>query len=267
MELSILIPAYNEAFRIRAMLEDYCAATAGREVELLVVVNGSRDATERIVREAFMPRFPHLRMIVIPEPVGKGGALMRGLSESRGDKVGYTDADGSTPAAFFLAMADRLEGSGLLIASRWLPGAKINRRQPRHRLVSSRVFNRMVRTAFGLEVTDTQCGAKVMSRDVLETILPRVGVTQWAFDVDLLFHVRRAGFPVREVPAEWNDVSGSKVRYFRAPLEMTAALARLRMIHSPLRGLVRLWDQTLGARLYARRLARMRAIYAEEEAG
>lgn len=265
MQLSILIPAYNEASRIRAMLEDYCAATVDRDAELIVVVNGSYDSTERIVREEFMPRFPRLRVIVITDPVGKGGALMRGLAESRGDKVGFTDADGSTPAAFFLSLADRLDGSGLLIASRWLPGAKISRKQPWHRLVSSRVFNRMVRLAFGLEVTDTQCGAKIMSRDVLETILPRVGVTQWAFDVDLLFHVRRAGFPIREVPAEWNDVAGSKVRFFRAPLEMTAALTRLRLIHSPFRGVVRVWDKTLGARLYARRLERMRSIYANQE--
>ena len=266
MQLTLLIPAHNEADRIRPMLEDYARATTERDAELLVIVNGSHDATEQIVRTDFLPRFPHIRLIVIPDPVGKGGALMRGMLESRGTRIGYTDADGAVPAQAFLALADQMQGDEMIIGSRWLPDSHVPRKQPLPRLISSRFFNGLVRLLFRFPYTDTQCGAKILSRTVAETVRPRLGATQWAFDVDLIFQVRRAGFPVRERPTTWQDVDGTKVRYFRTSLEMFLAVCRLRMLHSPLRSLVALWDRTLGVRLFEKRCARMRAIYPADAA-
>lgn len=259
MDLSILIPAYNEADRIRATLSAYADALRGRDAELIVVVNGSDDATERIVRDGFQPENPFIRMEVIPEKVGKGGALMRGLREARGQKIAFTDADGSTPPPALLDMADSMDFSGVLIGSRWLPDSKIGRPQPLSRRVASRLFNGLVRLLFDLRVTDTQCGAKVTTREAVEAVLPEVGTTQWAFDVEWLFRIRRAGFELREVPVEWNDVSGSKVKLVRHSVEMTFALLRLRMLHSPLKPLVKVWDRTLGRKLFQRRMAHLRA--------
>lgn len=261
MNLSILIPAYNEAARIRPALKAYCDAIRGRDVELLVIVNGTNDNTERIIADEFMPVCPALRSIVIPERVGKGGALMRGLREARGDRIAFTDADGSTPPDALLSLADTLGDEGILIGSRWLPDSVIGRPQPFSRRFISRLFNLYVRLVFGLQVTDTQCGAKVLSRAALDSVLAKLGATQWAFDVELLFHIRHAGFRIREVPIEWNDVSGSKVKIFRSSIEMLLALTRLRLIFSPLKPLVGLWDRSLGRRLFLRRMERMRAIH------
>ncbi|MCC5846492.1 MAG: glycosyltransferase [Verrucomicrobia bacterium] len=261
MELSILIPAYNEAQRIAPTLEDYATATSGRSTEVIVIVNGSSDETADLVRKEFLPRFAHLRLVEISDPVGKGGALMRGMAESQGQKIGFTDADGSVPAEAFLHLADSLREEGIVIGSRWLPDSHVSRKQPLPRLVSSRFFNALVRLYFGFKVTDTQCGAKILTRNVMESILPRLGATQWAFDVDLLFQIRRAGFPIEERPTVWRDVDGSKVHYFRTSMEMFLAVTRLRMLHSPLKFLVRCWDQTLGVRLFERRAERMRSIY------
>ncbi|MGA0368378.1 MAG: glycosyltransferase [Kiritimatiellia bacterium] len=263
MKLSILIPAYNEEHRIREPLEQYGHALRDRNAELLVIVNGSHDRTEQVIREDFLPRFPQFRLLVIPEKVGKGGALLRGIRESRGAKIAFTDADGSTPPGALLDLVDQCPVPGVVLGSRWLPGSVIGRPQPLSRRILSRIFNRFVRLFFGLQVTDTQCGAKVMSREAVQSILPRIGTTQWAFDVELLFQLRKAGIPLLESPVEWRDVSGSKVKIFRSSVEMTFALIRLRLIYSPLKPLMDLWDRTLGRRLFARRMAKMRSIYAK----
>lgn len=263
MQLSILIPAYNEENRIRATLETYGAALQGRDAEMLVIVNGSNDRTEHLIREEFLPRFDQLRLVVIPEKVGKGGALMRGMVESRGEKLAFTDADGSTPPGALLALAEKCQPHTMVLGSRWMRESVIGRKQPLSRRVMSRIFNGFVRLFFGLHVTDTQCGAKVMSRDAVMEVLPRIGTTQWAFDVELLFQLKRAGVPLHEYPVEWDDVSGSKIKIFRSSLEMTLALVRLRMIYSPLKPLVDLWDRSFGRKLFDRRMARIRSIYAD----
>ncbi len=261
MKHSLVIPACNEAARIGPTLRAYLDSAPGKDAEIIVVVNGSRDDTERILRDQFLPRYSELRLVVIPQRVGKGGALIRGLRESRGDTIAFTDADGSTAPADLWALSDALEGDGMVIGSRWLADSHILLAQPWSRRAGSRLFNLTVRLLFGMGFSDTQCGAKVMSRRVLETLLPRIGSTDWAFDVDLLFQARRAGFSIRELPITWRDVGGSKLNLCKAALESLAALSRLRLLHSPLRPLVRIWDNTLGATLYRRRLARLRAIY------
>ena len=104
----------------------------------------------------------------------------------------------------------------------------------------------LVRALFSLRITDTQCGAKVLKAEVVRMILPRLGLTQWAFDVDVLFHVRRAGYQIIEIPTEWHDVAGSKLRVARTSFEMLFAICRLRILHSPLKWVVTLYDLTLG---------------------
>lgn len=261
MELTILIPAYNEEDRIRSTLDMYAEAIEKLDAELVVVVNGSRDQTEDLVRDEYLYADSNIRLVVIPEIVGKGGAIMRGLSEAKGDKIAFTDADGSTPPSSLLDLVTLLDTSGICIGSRWMPESKIGRPQPLSRRIASRLFNGMVRLFFGVQVTDTQCGAKVMTQDVVRSILPSLGCTQWAFDVELLFLTRKQGFTILEKPIEWNDVSGSKVKILQCSLEMTAALLRLRLRYSPFQGLVTLWDKTLGKRLYASRINRMAAVY------
>jgi O-antigen/teichoic acid export membrane protein len=112
--------------------------------------------------------------------------------------------------------------------------------------VASRIFNFLTRILFGLKLTDTQCGAKLMRREAVESILPHLGITQWAFDVDLLFQLRRAGYAIKEIPTTWHDVEGSKVQVGKASTEMVLALARLRLIYSPFKWVVSCYDRFLG---------------------
>ncbi len=253
IQLSIVVPAYNEEARLGKMLDAYLPyfqESFGADYELLVVVNGSRDATESVAR-SYLPRFPQLRVIVEARAIGKGGAVMLGLSSARGRLIGFVDADGATPPAAFHELVRRIGDAGAVIASRRHPRSLISPRQPLSRRAASRVFNWFVRLLFGLRISDTQCGAKLMTRAAGRAVLPALGVTRWAFDVDLLFQLRRAGFAIVEVPTEWHDISGSRLNIFRASLEMSLAMIRLRLLYSPLRWVVGVYDRTMGRIFHA----------------
>ena len=248
MKLSIIVPAYNEASRIGRMLDAYLpyftACYAPGEAELMVVVNGSSDRTAEVVRE-YAQRFPILRCQVEPGNIGKGGALILGFQAARGDLIGFVDADGATPPAAFQELVERIGDAAALIASRWTRGAKVSPPQPLKRRLASRLFNLQVRLFFGLRLTDTQCGAKLIQRSVLLPLIPHFGITRWAFDVDLLYQIRRARGRIREIPTTWSDVQGSKLEVGRASLQMFLALVRLRLMYSPFKFLVRLYRPSL----------------------
>lgn len=248
MKLSIIVPAYNEQDRIGGMLEDYLAHFVPRyhdDVEIIVSVNGSRDRTEDVVRE-FQARFAQVQLRVTPEPIGKGGAIMVGGEQARGGLIGFVDADGATPPVAFEDLVNQIGDAGLIIASRRLPGAVVHPRQPWTRRAVSRVFNALVRTLFKLHITDTQCGAKLMTAPAWRAIVPHIGLTKWAFDVDMLFKTRRAGYRIVEIPTTWRDIGGSKLRIGRVSFQMLLAIVRLRLLYSPLSWVVALYDRLLG---------------------
>jgi glycosyltransferase involved in cell wall biosynthesis len=248
MKLSIVVPAYNEEDRIGRMLEAYLPYFSARypgDYELIVSINHSSDSTEKVVR-ALMPQYPELRVKVDPNPIGKGGAILEGGALAQGRLIGFVDADGSTPPSAFNDLVEQIDDAGLIIASRRLPGATVSPRQPWNRRLASRVFNGLVRGLFKLQITDTQCGAKLMSREAWQAIVPHIGLTHWAFDVDMLFQTRRARYPIKEIPTVWSDVTGSKVEVGRASFQMFLAISRLRMLYSPLRWIVALYDRLLG---------------------
>lgn len=252
MKLSIVIPAYNEEARLRPTLEgylDYFQRIFGEDFECILVVNGSVDQTESIAREVGQ-RYPCLRIDVEPRSIGKGGAVMRGFDLAHGEFVGFVDADGATGPEAYEDLVNHIGDAGMILASRWMPGAVVEPRQGLPRRIASRLFNRLVRLFFGVKLTDTQCGAKLLSRKALDTIRPHLGLTRWAFDVDLVFQVRRCGFSLTEHPTVWRDVSGSKLNVPRASLEMLIAICRLRLLYSPFRFLVRLYDISLGHPLH-----------------
>ncbi|MFC1461705.1 dolichyl-phosphate beta-glucosyltransferase [Verrucomicrobiota bacterium] len=252
MRLSIIIPAFNEEARIGRMLDAYLpffSRLYDREFEFIVVINGSTDRTEEIVA-GYAKQHPQIQTIVEPRSVGKGGAIILGFSRAQGEMIGFVDADGSTPPEAFQDLVDKIGNAGAIIGSRWAKGADVRPRQPLSRRLASRVFNLLVvPTLLGYSFTDTQCGAKLMTREAVNRVLPiltAMGITHWAFDVDLLFKLRRAGFEVKETPSVWHDVSGSRVKVVRASAEMIIALTRLRLLYSPFRCVVTLYDRTLG---------------------
>ena len=211
------------------------------EVELVVVPNNCDDNTAQIALKMGQ-NYSQIKVLEDPGPVGKGGAVMIGARYSSGELIGFVDADGATPPAAFNDLVERIGSAGCIIASRWMKDSVVEPQQPLSRRIASRIFNSMVRLMFGFRVSDTQCGAKLFQRDVLRAILPKLGITRWAFDVDMLFHVRLNGDDIVEIPTVWRDAAGSKLRVAKASADMSMALIRLRLVYSPFRWVVKLYD-------------------------
>ena len=245
MKLSIIMPAHNEEHRLPPVLAGFASFYTehmGREADLLVVVNGSDDGTLAVAHK-LARQYDNIRVIDEPRKVGKGGAVIRGIKQSSGEYIGFVDADGATSVEAFHTLYTQALGSDGAIASRWMKGSVVDLPQKLSRRISSRIFNMITRVLFSLNYSDTQCGAKVFRGTALAAILPSLGITRWAFDVDLLFHLRRNGYVVKEFPTVWDDAEGSKVKMRKVAFEMMMALIRLRLIYSPFKWIVTLYDR------------------------
>jgi len=234
--LLLLIPAYNEERRIEPVLRDYAAYFQQHyqgNFQLVVVLNGCRDNTIGVVKRVAAD-FPSVTALDIPDPIGKGGALIEGLKLAPlTDLIGYVDADGATPPAAFHELVRRTGEADCVIGSRWLPGAVLHVEQTSRRQFASRAFHVIVAFLFRMRIKDTQCGAKVMRRQAIEKIHSSLRIADMAFDINLLYSLKHAGFTILEVPTEWTDKIGSKVTLFRTSLVMFLSVVRIRLIYWP----------------------------------
>jgi glycosyltransferase involved in cell wall biosynthesis len=242
--LLLLIPAYNEESRIEPVLREYAAYFRDRyrgRFQLVVVLNGCRDNTLGVIQRVAAD-FPAIGVLNFPEPIGKGGALIEGLKLAPGaNVVGYVDADGASPPQAFHALVKLLDRADCVIGSRWLSGAVLHEAQPWLRRFASRCFHLVVETLLWMHIKDTQCPCKAMRVEAVQHVLPSLRIADLAFDVNLLYSLKHAGFSVLEVPTEWTDKVGSKVTssLFRSSLVMFLSVWRIRLIYSPLYGWLR----------------------------
>jgi dolichyl-phosphate beta-glucosyltransferase len=230
--LSVVIPAYDEAERIGASLRRMRAHLEQHHPrhEVLVVDDGSSDDTAGRV-ERLAADWPRLRVIRLATNRGKGHATRTGVLAAEGDWVLCSDADLSTPIAELEVLLAAGRRRPVVIGSRSLPGARIERPQPLYRRIMGRAFNRLARLAAAGAYADTQCGFKLFSRDAARAIFSRVTVDGFAFDVEVLFLARRLGYPIGEVPVVWNDDRNTKVDALRDPARMFADLIAMRLRH------------------------------------
>jgi glycosyltransferase involved in cell wall biosynthesis len=235
--LLLLIPAYNEERRIEPVLREYARFFQDNyygKFQIVVVLNGCTDDTLGVVRRVAADYPAILRALEFKEPIGKGGALIEGLKLAAfGDLIGYVDADGATKPRAFLELVRHIGDADCVVGSRWLPESVIHQAQTGNRQFASRVFHAVVQLLFRLNIHDTQCGAKVMKREVVEEVHSYLRIADMAFDINLLVAIKRAGHRIREVPTEWTDIAGSKVVLFRSSLTMLLSVLRIRLIYSP----------------------------------
>ena len=230
--ISIVIPAWNEEDRIGPTLERYLAALErlGPSYEIIVVMDGVRDGTERVV-DRFADR--GVRKLIFSKKLGKGGAVMAGLRLSRYAYVGYVDADGSVPPHELAKMVRFLEHHDCVVASRWVRGSHVTSQEPLFNVVAGRVYNFLVRSLLFLRVRDTQCGAKFLRREILDRVLAAVTVTNRAFEISLLYHIKKIGGTIEEVPIEWAHDGRSRMPIAKAVPVMFLTLIGLRVMNSP----------------------------------
>jgi glycosyltransferase involved in cell wall biosynthesis len=229
-QLSIVIPAYNEAARIELTLERVlsCVEQQGWDAEVLVVDDGSADATVEIVQR-WMERHARLHLIKNEGNRGKGFSVRNGLLQAAGEVVMFTDADLSAP----MEEAERLlaalaDGADVAIGSRWLDKGRQTIHQPLYRRFFGRCFNWVTRTVMGLPFKDTQCGFKAFKRPAAQVIFRLQRIERWGFDPEILFIARKLGYEIREVPVTWGHDERSRMSYLRDGMKMLEEMAIIR---------------------------------------
>lgn len=236
LPLSVVIPAYNEAERILPYLGAISKYLEHRSLagEVLVVDDGSTDQTATVVRQ-FAGDAPLVRLLRLERNVGKGGAVRTGVRAAQGKLILIADADGATPINEIERLeAEIVRGAQLAIGSRYLAS-----RDPRYR-VEARWHRSMLGDLFnwtihwlGLRgIMDTQCGFKLFRKEVAGDLFSVARIDRYGFDLEILYVAQRRGYRISEVPVNWTDQPGSKVRVFRDGGRMLADMLRVRRNHS-----------------------------------
>lgn len=212
MNLSIIIPAYNEARRLPPTLQqishylDRTQLTA----EVLVVNDGSTDETTSVV-EAL--QLPNVTVLAQPRNAGKFAAFQAGVQAAKYDWVLLYDADGATPIAMldiFLPMIHNRYD--VLIGSRRADHSHITVQQSLIRQALGRLAYLMIRSLTGVTLKDTQCGFKLCHTKLAKQAVNKMQITRFAGDVDFIYLLQLFGGRLKEVPVEWHDVPTSSVK-------------------------------------------------------
>jgi len=246
MKLSIIIPAYNEERRIESSLDEYLPHFSNRpyDTEFIIIIEGD-DKTLDIVKN-FQKSYKNIVWEYSHCRLGKGGAIVRGFKHATGDLIGFVDADASTKPQAFEDLVKNISINDGVIASRKISGAKLVRKEPLLQRVGSRGFNTLVRLMFFLPFKDTQCGAKLFTRQAVLAVLPELGITEFSFDIDLLFRLVKKGFKIKELPTVWEYKPGTQFNFrkwfWKLIPSMFLSLCRLRLLYSPLKQIIKTYD-------------------------
>ena len=228
--LSVVLPVYNEANVIGSTLETVAGylAAAGFSHEILIVDDGSTDATLEIARSA--ARATPAIQVLAAEHRGKGAAVRRGMLEARGRYRLFLDADLSTDIREWEKCAPWLdEGFEVVIGSRKMTGAHIRVRQPWLREQMGKVFTRLTNGLLGARVSDITCGFKAFTGAAAQRIFRLQRMDGWGFDAEILFIARRLGYDIKEVPVVWADDASTKVHLLRDAARSFRELMAIRL--------------------------------------
>jgi dolichyl-phosphate beta-glucosyltransferase len=214
VDLSIVIPAYNEEHRILPTLERIHAFLSAQPMryEIIVVDDGSSDRTCNVVALA-MARIPNLRLERQVPNRGKGAAVRRGVLAATGQLRVMCDADCSMPPEQLPRLIEPILAcrAEIAIGSRYAEGAKTAIKQPLYRVLWSRLCNRVIQRSLVPGVRDTQCGFKAFTAEAARDLFRYGRIDGWAFDLEILALARRRGLLIEEVGVEWTDDARSRV--------------------------------------------------------
>jgi len=232
MEISIIIPAYNEERRILPTLEKvygYFSEKRKMDFEIIVVDDGSKDNTEKVIKNFAKDKFERVKLIKHRKNKGKGAAVKTGVLEARGDLILFTDADLSTPIEEFEKLKKTIErGYDIVIGSRGLPESKIVVPQPWYRRYIGRLFPLFVRLIVMKNIRDTQCGFKMFKKKIAKELFANLETSGFAFDVEILFRALKKNYSVKEIPIIWINSPASKVTFLKGPIKMLKDLFKMK---------------------------------------
>jgi dolichyl-phosphate beta-glucosyltransferase len=237
MNVHLVLPCFRESARLPAFLAPLCLEMDRlKGVRLLAVDDGSGaeevESVSAVIEKLRKEYSCLLPVKILPKNVGKGGAVYAGWAESGGAEwLGFVDADGSCSAgevARLIEMARRESSPPrALFASRVkILGRRIERQLKRHLL--GRIFATMVSELLDIPVYDSQCGLKLVPAAAYQKIRPALSVNGFAFDAELLLALLHSGSEVIEVPIDWHETPGGKIKLVRDSLCMARDILTIR---------------------------------------
>lgn len=246
-KVAIVIPAYNEEKRIVKTLEEYSNFLSDKkrkgeleDFELIVVCNACVDKTYQVSKN-LSKKYKEIRVLDFKKG-GKGFAIIEGFKDAlkrENDLIGFVDADNATGVKYFYELIENIGSYGGIIASRYVRGSIILKKQRISRVLVSKVGNIIVRILFLFPYRDTQCGAKLFKRKAIEKVINKLGVSEWAFDIELLYQIEKEGFEIKELRTKWEDKTDSKLKLKKASIQVLFAILQLRISNSPFRDILK----------------------------
>jgi dolichyl-phosphate beta-glucosyltransferase len=230
MDLSLLLPAYNERARLPPYLRSISEylARSGLTYEVVIVDDGSTEDMQGALKP-FLGEWPELRMVCHPTNQGRGEAIRTGCATAHGDLILFADADGATPIAEEAKLRAAIkQGADVAIGSRIVAHAGVSRFRAFHRAIISKTFASLGRLFVSVPVRDSQCGFKMWRRQVGQDVLPRCCEHHWLMDLEFLAVADCLGYRIVEVPVNWSEIPGSKVRLLRDSWQMFRGLWKMR---------------------------------------
>lgn len=234
MNISIVIPCYNEEKRIKVSLDKILSFIneTNYNLEIVVVDNQSTDNTMNILKEYKM-KFTNYKIISANEHKGKGFAVKNGILNSSGDIIIFTDADLSTPVTEIEKIIYEIQtgNADIVIGSRQNPNSKILKKQNFIRENMGKTFNKFLQLILFTGYKDTQCGFKGFKKNVAYKLFTINKINSFAFDAEILFIANKIfNFNVKEIPVIWVNSNDSKVNIIRDSLKMLIDLFKIRIL-------------------------------------
>jgi dolichyl-phosphate beta-glucosyltransferase len=232
IELSVVIPAYNEVERLPRYLGaviDYLDGSGFSQIEVIVVDDGSIDATAEVAQGAGN-RSDRIKVIRLEQNQGKGFAIRTGMLAAKGRLRLFADADGATPIGEIQKLKAAIDsGADIAIASRALKDTSRSVDSRLSRKIMGTCFNLLVRALAVPGIRDTQCGFKLFKGEVADHLFKIQLIPGFGFDPEVLFLAHKCSYVTMEVPVNWRDVAGSKVNVVKDSLRMLSDLLRIRI--------------------------------------
>lgn len=235
MHLSVVIPAFNEAKKISRDLNaaQKFLATQEYDSEVLIVDDGSRDGTAKVVEtliESLSSPKVQFKLLRYEQNRGKGYAVRYGVERAAGDFVAFMDAGTCVPLRYLnVGLGKLMSGADVAIASRKVKDSKIIREQPLYRQAGSKVFWYVVQLGMGVHVSDTQCGFKLYRKEAAKEIFSRVQTDGFMFDIEALIIATKLGLKIEEFGVEWANDSDTRYHPVWGTIRNSKELFRIRM--------------------------------------
>ncbi|MBS7281507.1 MAG: glycosyltransferase [Candidatus Freyarchaeota archaeon] len=232
VEISVLLPMYNEARRIEHCVDEVekKVKSFSRSYEIIIAEDGSTDDTD-IIGARLAEMNPRVKFLHSPVRLGKGKAIKKAMCVARGDVIVFLDADLATSLEHLLRIAEDVRRHrGMAIGSRYVVGSSV--RRPFYRTFFSVAYNLLVRMFFGDGVRDHQCGFKAFSHELAEVLCGKVESNEWFVDTEMIVQAKRLGYAVTEVGVDWKELRSngeSKFKLFRDALRTGTELLKFRL--------------------------------------